>query len=61
MDPQVKYLLSLRAVRERAQAVGHVAESGNLSNFDVHEDKLDSVVDFVALIIKVRASFRCVI
>lgn len=53
MDSQVEYLLSLRAIRERAQVVGDVAKSGNLSHFDLQEDRLDDVVDFVASIIKV--------
>ncbi|KUI57101.1 Protein urg3 [Cytospora mali] len=52
MDSQVKYLLSLRAIRERAKIVGDVAKSGKLSHFDLHEDKLDEVVDFVASVIK---------
>lgn len=53
MDPQVNYLLSLRAVRERATLVGQLAEAGKLAHFDLHEDKLDGVVDFVASVIKV--------
>ncbi|KAF6816891.1 duf1688 domain-containing protein [Colletotrichum musicola] len=52
MDPQIKHLLSLRAVRERSKIIGDVAEAGNLSHFEVREDKLDEVVDFVASIIK---------
>lgn len=56
MNSQVKYLLSLRAVRERSKIIGDVAKSGNLSHFDLREDKLDDVVDFVASIIKVRGS-----
>jgi len=55
MDSQVKYLLSLRAIRERAKVVGDVAESGNLSHFELRKDKLDDVVDFVASVIKVGA------
>ncbi|KAJ6437861.1 protein kinase domain-containing protein [Purpureocillium lavendulum] len=52
MDSQVKYLLSLRAIRERAKVVGEVAKAGRLSHFEVREDKLDDVVDFVASVIK---------
>ncbi|KAK3324732.1 hypothetical protein B0T19DRAFT_429313 [Cercophora scortea] len=52
MDPKVKYLLSLRAVRDRANAVGEIAKAGNLTHFEVHEDKLDDAVDFVASVIK---------
>ncbi|KAI1140552.1 DUF1688 domain-containing protein [Hypoxylon sp. FL0543] len=52
MDPQVKYLLSLQAIRERAKIVGEAAKSGNLSHFDLHEDRLDDVADFVTSVIK---------
>jgi hypothetical protein len=55
MDPQVKYLLSLRAIRERAKVVGDVADSGNLRHFELRKDKLDDAVDFVASVIKVSA------
>jgi hypothetical protein len=53
MDPQVKYLLSLRAIRERAKIVGDAAKAGNLTHFDVHEDRLDDVADYVTSVIKV--------
>jgi hypothetical protein len=56
MDPKVKYLLSLRAIRDRANVVGEIAKAGNLAHFQLHEDKLDDVVDFVASVIKVRES-----
>ncbi|KAM0437508.1 hypothetical protein ACHAPT_001872 [Fusarium lateritium] len=52
MDSQAKYLLSLQAIRERAKIVGDVAKSGKLTHFQVHEEKLDQVVDFVASVIK---------
>ncbi|TDZ74686.1 Protein urg3 [Colletotrichum trifolii] len=52
MDSQVKYLLSLRAVRDRSKIIGDIAKAGNLSHFEVREDKLDEVVDFVASVIK---------
>lgn len=54
MDPTVKHLLSLGAIRERAKIVGQAAKDGNLNHFDVHEDKLNDVADFVASVIKVR-------
>lgn len=57
MDSQAKYLLSLRAIRDRAKIVGDVAKSGKLSHFDLHEEKLDEVVDFVASVIKVVAQY----
>jgi len=53
MDPEVKYLLSLGAVRDRAKLVGEAAEAGKLSNFDVHEEKLGDVAEFVTSLIKV--------
>lgn len=52
MDDQVKYLLSLRAIRERASKVAEVAKAGKLNHFDVHEDRLDDVADFVVSVIK---------
>lgn len=58
MDPKVKYLLSLRAIRERANAVREIAEAGKLAHFELREDKLDDVVDFVASVIKVRQDQR---
>jgi hypothetical protein len=48
----VQYLLSLGAIRDRATVVGHAAKDGNLNHFDVHEDKLDDVADFVTSVIK---------
>lgn len=53
MDSQVKYLLSLQSIRDRAKVVGEAAKAGNLSHFDLHEDKLDDVADFVTGVIKV--------
>lgn len=52
MDAQVKYLLSLRAVRERAKIVGEAAKAGKLTHFDVHEHRLDDVADYVTSVIK---------
>lgn len=56
MNSQVKYLLSLCAIRERSKIVGDVAKAGKLSHFELHEDRLDDVVDFVIAVIKVRGS-----
>ena len=56
MDSQVKYLLSLRAISDRTKIVGAIAGSGKLNHFDLQEDKLDDVVDFVVSVIKVWAS-----
>lgn len=56
MDDQVKYLLSLQSIRDRAKAVGEAAQAGKLNHFDVHEDKLDEVVSFVSNVIEVYQS-----
>ena len=53
MDPEDKYLLSLGAVRDRAKLVGEAAEAGKLRNFDVHEESLSDVAEFVTSLIKV--------
>ena len=53
MNEKLKYLLSLRAVRERAKVVGEAAEAGKLSHFEVHEERLGEVADFVTSVIKV--------
>ncbi|PSN65052.1 DUF1688 domain-containing protein [Corynespora cassiicola Philippines] len=52
MDSKVKYLLSLASIRDRAKIVGEAARAGSLSHFDVHEDRLDDVADFVTSLIK---------
>lgn len=57
MDPHVKYLLSLRAIRERAQVVWQAAEAGELSHFDLHKDKLGDVADFVISVIQVLTHY----
>lgn len=56
MDAQAAYLLSLDAIRDRSRIVGRLAKAGKLNHFDLHEDRLDDVVDFVASVIKVRSS-----
>ncbi|KAI1631031.1 DUF1688 domain-containing protein [Biscogniauxia mediterranea] len=52
MDSQVKYLLSLGAIRDRAKIVEDVARSGKLNHFDLHEDRLNEVADVVTSVIK---------
>ncbi|KAL1956707.1 hypothetical protein VTO42DRAFT_6857 [Malbranchea cinnamomea] len=52
MNSDVKYLLSLQSIRERAKLVWEAAQSGNLTHFDFHPDKLDNVADFVTSVIK---------
>lgn len=53
MESQVKYLLSLKAIRERAEIVGVAAENGKLNHFDLHEAQMNDVADFVTSVIKV--------
>ncbi|KAF2822908.1 DUF1688-domain-containing protein [Ophiobolus disseminans] len=52
MDSDVRYLLSLGAVRDRAKLVGEAAQVGKLSNFDVDEERLSEVAEFVTSLIK---------
>ncbi|OKL61430.1 hypothetical protein UA08_03141 [Talaromyces atroroseus] len=52
MDSQTEYLLSLRAIRERAKIVADATHAGELSHFDFHEDLLGDVADFVTSVIK---------
>lgn len=47
------YILSLGAIRERAQIVWNAAKAQSLNHFDLHEDKMNDVADFVTSIIKV--------
>jgi hypothetical protein len=54
MESPVKYILSLRAVRERAKIVWEAAKEGSLSHFDLHEEKIEDAADFVTTVIKVR-------
>ena len=53
MDQKVHYLLSLGAVRDRAKIVGQAAQAGKLTNFNLHEERLSEVADFVTNVIKV--------
>ena len=55
MESQIKYLLSLRAIRDRANLVWASAESGRLSHFEFHKERLDDVADFVLSIIQVNS------
>jgi hypothetical protein len=52
MDPAA-YLRSIYAVRERNKFVIEAALQNKLTNFNVDLDKLQDVVDYVAMIIKV--------
>src|SRR5262245_43942540 len=57
MDSNVKYLLSLIAIRERARIVGDAAQAGKLNHFDLHEVRMDDVADFVTSVIKVGLKY----
>lgn len=47
------YLRTLPAVRARCAEVYALAQAGELTYFDLHEDKLPAVVDYCARIIQV--------
>ena len=53
MDPDLTYLLSLRAIRERAKIVGDIAQAGRLNHFNLDRERMDDVADFVTSIIQV--------
>jgi hypothetical protein len=53
MTPDIEYLLSLEAVRERAQVVFAAAKRDELSHFTYHADKLPEAAAFVTSVIKV--------
>ncbi|KAI9040308.1 URC4/urg3 family protein [Aspergillus affinis] len=52
MNKDVQYILSLQAVRERANHILALAKENRLNHFDYHEDRLDGAVQYVAGIIK---------
>ncbi|KAJ6263419.1 Beta-TrCP [Drechslerella dactyloides] len=51
-NADVKYLLSLGSIRDRAKKVWAAAQAGQLTHFDLHEDKLDDVANFVISVIE---------
>jgi hypothetical protein len=57
MTADIEYLLSLEAVRERAQVVFAAAKSDELSHFTYHADKLPEAAAFVTSVIKVSLLF----
>jgi hypothetical protein len=59
MNSDVNYLLSLGAIRDRAQIVWQAAEAGELTHFNFHEDKLSDVADFVISVIQVITHLLC--
>lgn len=63
MKSEMKYMLSLGAIRERAQIVWQAAEAGELAHFNFYADKLGDVADFVISVIQVttlrRGQIKC--
>jgi hypothetical protein len=53
MTPDIEYLLSLEAVRERAQIVFAAAKRDELSHFTYHASKLPEAAAFVTSVINV--------
>lgn len=56
MGSQIDYLLSLQAVRERAQLVFKQAKQGRLNHFEYDETKMPEVADRVVALISVRCN-----
>ena len=50
---EVSYLLSLRSIRERAKIIGEAAQAGKLHHFDIHDERMGEVADFVTSVVKV--------
>lgn len=55
-EDNISYLLSLQAVRRRAQQVLSAAQEGSLVNFDYDGHRLPAVADFVVGVIRVSLS-----
>lgn len=53
VSPEISYLLSLQAVRERSKTVLQAAKEGSLNSFNYDEQRMDEVANFVIDIIKV--------
>lgn len=54
VSPEITYLLSLKAVRERSRLVLQAAKEGALNSFDYDEPRMNEVSKVVIDIIKVR-------
>ncbi|KAF4220097.1 hypothetical protein CNMCM6805_000860 [Aspergillus fumigatiaffinis] len=52
MDPEIQYVLGLKAIRERAHRVLQFAEEDRLNHFEYHPDRLQDAVQYVMNIIK---------
>lgn len=57
MTPDIEYLLSLEAVRERSRIVFEAAKKNELSHFDYHADKLPEAAAYVTSVINVSSCF----
>lgn len=53
MDSDLKYLLSIQAVRDQASKVFESAKQGNLKHFDYDESRMGAVADYVSKVIDV--------
>ncbi|KAH6669692.1 hypothetical protein F5X68DRAFT_216014 [Plectosphaerella plurivora] len=51
-NPDIEYLKSLQAVRERSRIVFKAANDGKLNNFDYHPDKFAACADLVESVIR---------
>lgn len=59
MTPDIEYLLSLEAIRQRSQIVFEAAQKDELSHFDYHASKLPEAAAYVTAVINVsRAPLR---
>jgi hypothetical protein len=53
MDSDLKYLLSLQAVRDQASKVFESAKRGQLKHFEYDEGRMGEVADYVSKVIDV--------
>lgn len=56
MMPEARYILSLDSIRAQSKIVGEAARLGKLNHFDLHNEQLNEVVDYVDSIMKVVSS-----
>ncbi len=55
-SPEVRYLLSLGAIRKQAKIVGDAARLDKLNHFDLHDEQFEEVVDYVHASMEVSSS-----
>lgn len=58
MDSEIEYILSLKAVREKAHKVFELAEQGKLTHFSYDHEKLSVAADYVIEIIRVKSPVK---